>query len=386
MMPTLANYHHYHSIASPLGSLYSKQGVKGFPRLQPALTFLLSQLKTPSLQAEQLVDLSDSGGIGLLSSAQAVTVAGTSRASLRCAEKNRSQHENATIKAAASWQLEPASCDVLWLLPGSDKGTARVRADLQGAARALQKDGVAYVVMHKDQGAKRYEKIAKELFGMLELIGKEAGWRLCKLTKRLDDHHSLSPETFTAQDFMAQDFMAQTFVARGLELQAAAGVFAAGKLDKGSDFLLTSLDIASYQGKSVLDIGCGYGMLSLELARAGAQVTALDDDWLAVESCRANAARHQLDIRVHHSDVNSALDANETFDAVVMNPPFHLGKQVLFDVPLAFLAAAYQHLEVGGHMTLVANRALPYEAALAGWAKWCELERSSAFKVLRAWR
>ena len=56
------------------------------------------------------------------------------------------------------------------------------------------------------------------------------------------------------------------------------------------------------------------------------------------------------------------------------------------DVPRAFLAAAYERLRPGGTLTLVANRALPYERELEGFSSWETLFTNSQFKVLRAVR
>ena len=86
-----------------------------------------------------------------------------------------------------------------------------------------------------------------------------------------------------------------------------------------------------------------------------------------------------------HSDVDSEIQG-ETFDTVLMNPPFHVGKQVAMDVPRAFLAAAHEHVRPGGTLTLVANRALPYERDLEQWASFETLAVSKQFKVLRAVR
>ena len=114
-------------------------------------------------------------------------------------------------------------------------------------------------------------------------------------------------------------------------------------------------------------------------------MTAADDDLLAVRSTYRNAQTYGADVRALHSDVDSELQ-DETFDAVLMNPPFHVGKQVLMDVPGAFLAAAFERLRPGGTLALVANRALPYERELQGFSSFETLFADGPFKVLRAIR
>lgn len=374
-MPSLELYHQFQPIATPWGTLLSKKGIKGFPRLHPALMLMMQHIPPSDLQVEHLVDSSDSAGIGLLTPAKQVSVVGISEASLRCARVNQTKHANAHIFPAANWQLEASSADIILHLPSSDRGTARVHAELQGIAHSLKKGGCAYIVMHKEQGAKRYEKMAGTLLGECEVIAKQAGWRLSQARKTQEPTNlSVEPIHFKAQ---------------GFNLQAIQGVFAAGKLDKGSALLLDTLELANYQGKRVLDIGCGYGILSLVLARAGAHVTALDDDYLAIKSCYANFQQTNLKARILHSDVSSALQPDEPFDAVIMNPPFHLGKQVLWDIPLAFLATAQQYLRRGGTLIFVANQGLNYEKHLDAstvWTRWHCIRQAQGFKILQAWR
>ena len=50
--------------------------------------------------------------------------------------------------------------------------------------------------------------------------------------------------------------------------------------------------------------------------------------------------------------------------AVVMNPPFHVGRAAAPELGVAFLKAAHRGLAPDGRVWLVANRQLPYEAAL----------------------
>jgi 16S rRNA (guanine1207-N2)-methyltransferase len=295
----------------------------------------------------------------------------SSRAVLRALQKFTQGLLEVDLLAGALWDLPKNQAEMLFLMPQTDKGNLRVEAELIGACNALKHDGLAYLVMHKDQGAKRYETLARELFGDLEVLDKEAGWRLCKAVKRVDQPYEVKKPQFTVL---------------GLKLQAEPGIYAAGKLDPGTAFLLQNYDMTSLRGKKVLDIGCGYGLLSLKAALADAAVTALDDDLLAVRSTHLNAEHYGLDIRVLHSDVNSELHDDERFDAVVTNPPFHVGKQVMLDVPQAFIAAAYKHLSPGGELILVANKVLAYERLLGYFAYWETLATNQQFKVLRAIR
>jgi release factor glutamine methyltransferase len=75
----------------------------------------------------------------------------------------------------------------------------------------------------------------------------------------------------------------------------------------------------------IADVGTGSGCIALALAKElpQAEIHATDISSAALEIARANAARHQLERRVHwhHSDLLQGL-APDSFDFVVSNPPY----------------------------------------------------------------
>ena len=365
----LRDYHRLESHPLQNGRYVTKKGVRGYPDV-PAGAVLLA--KQADLSADKVSDLTFSAGFVALAAlrqgAKEVCVVESSRAALRCTKETFSD-KPVTLVAGAPWDVPAESTGLVCLALQTDKGTARVLAEFAGAHAALVRGGVAYFVMHKDGGAKRYEKRAAALFGNSRVVAKEGGWRLSRAIKQ-----EVSEE---------QEVQPLVFEVAGLNLEAFPGVYAAGKLDPGTAFLLETLDLSPLLGQRVLDLGCGYGLLTLKASLAGASVTALDDDLLAVRSTHRNAERYGLDVRALHSDVDSEIQG-ETFDAVLMNPPFHVGKQVVMDVPRAFLAAAHAHLRPSGTLTLVANKALPYERDLERWASFETLAVNGQFKVLKA--
>ena len=68
--------------------------------------------------------------------------------------------------------------------------------------------------------------------------------------------------------------------------------------------------------------------------------------------------------KVVWADLRRPLEGLADFDFVVMNPPFHDGGAEDKALGVAFIAAASQMLSKRGVCWLVANRHLPYEAAL----------------------
>ncbi len=365
----LTRYHALEPGSLPDGRRYwVKRGLRGYP-LHPGVALLLGL----GLTGDALLDVSSSGGlVALASRARRKRVLEASQAALRCARATFAEagESGVELAAGAPWDAPPESADVAVLVPQTDRGSARVEAELAGVQRALRVGGSAYIAMHKDQGAKRYEKRAQALFGEITVLAREGGWRVVRAVRK--NAPAAPPEPLA-------------FSVTGLSLQAAPGVFAAGKLDPGTARLLEAVPLTTFAGQRVLELGCGYGIIALGASLAGAEVTALDDDLLAVRATHQNARHYGADVRALHSDVDSELQG-ETFDVVLMNPPFHVGKQVVLDVPRAFLAAAYTRLRPGGTLVLVANRALPYERDLESFAHAETLYSDAHFKVLRAVR
>lgn len=151
---------------------------------------------------------------------------------------------------------------------------------------------------------------------------------------------------------------------RRVQLRTSDGVFSARRLDPGTAVLL---DVAAAQlpppaGGTLLDLGCGYGPVSLWLALQApdATVWAVDVNDRALELTAANAADLGLgNVRVARPE---DVPAELRFDRVMSNPPIRVGKQVLHDILHSWLP----RLAPGGDAALVVNRNLGADS-LAGW-------------------
>lgn len=359
----------------PAGQLITKPGVRGHPDLPPGSSVLQ---RVPLAGDGHFLDASGTAGLGALlaagSGVSQLSVLSDSAAELNCAARTHADRPTAVQAGLLAGELAAAP-DTVLLLPAADRGNARAELEVKAAAAALAPGGRLILVGHKDQGGRRFEGFAGPLFRQAEVIRRDGGWRVLDCRGPLTDQ-PLPPATLG-------------FEAAGLELTALKGTFAAGKLDPGTAQLLAVFPGGDWlAGQQVLDLGCGYGLLALTAALAGATVTAVDDDLAAVRSTALNAERHGLAERLQalHSDLDSALAPAVSFDTVVMNPPFHVGRGVRLDLSRAFVTAAGRRLKAGGELWLVANRALPYEQMFAGWRSVSEVRAEGGFKVLRAVR
>ena len=67
---------------------------------------------------------------------------------------------------------------------------------------------------------------------------------------------------------------------------------------------------------------------------------------------------------------------------MLLNPPFHGGKEVNLDAAHAMFEAASLAVAPGGIILIVANRTLPYESALRQLGEVKTLQNSAGYKVL----
>jgi 16S rRNA (guanine1207-N2)-methyltransferase len=145
-------------------------------------------------------------------------------------------------------------------------------------------------------------------------------------------------------------------------LWSQPGVFSWDRADPGSVRLLEVLPALYGEGA---DLGCGIGLLARAILTSPKvkALTCLDIDGRAV-AC----AEHNLDdgrVKVVWADLRRPLESLADLDFVVMNPPFHDGGAEDKALGVAFIETAARMLGKRGVCWLVANRHLPYEAALA---------------------
>ena len=171
--------------------------------------------------------------------------------------------------------------------------------------------------------------------------------------------------------------------AEGRDWQTLPGMFSADGIDPASALLAEALP-AGLKGVAA-DLGAGWGYLSARLLAKAPGLAALhliESDSRALDCARANVTDPRAVF--HWADATRPLP-RLLVDAVVMNPPFHQGRAARPQLGAAFIKAAAAMLKPSGQVFLVANRHLPYEAALAAsFRKVTELPGSAAFKLVHA--
>lgn len=185
-------------------------------------------------------------------------------------------------------------------------------------------------------------------------------------------------------DALAQAYSLQ--LADGpLQVVSLPGVFAHGRLDRGSALLLEHLD--SLPQGHLLDFGCGAGVIGAALKRRypSSRVSLLDVDAFALASSRLTLARNGLEAElIAGTGIESAPGE---LAAIVSNPPFHQGVHTHYQASENLLTQAARHLREGGELRLVANSFLKYPPLIERHLGPCRtLAEAEGFRIYSARR
>ena len=172
-----------------------------------------------------------------------------------------------------------------------------------------------------------------------------------------------------------------------IELLNHANVFCREGLDIGTRAFLPHLP-KSLLPQRVADLGCGNGVLAIAFALANpqAELTLVDESYMAVQSAKANwrAALGERPATFRAAD-GLADQPKDSLDLVLCNPPFHQQQVVGDFLAWRMFQQARAALVTGGELWIVGNRHLGYHAKLARLFRGVQqVAANPKFVVLRA--
>ncbi len=240
------------------------------------------------------------------------------------------------------------------------KGRLLARRLLLQAYSALRPGGTLLLAGSNNLGVRPAAEDARELVGAGRVVAYKKGNRLIEWQKP----SAQQPLPGWANEpGVAPHSWIEFSAAIGHEtypIRSLPGVFSHDHLDEGTLMLLTRLNIPA--GATVLDMGCGYGIIGLYAASHGAQLVHLtDNNLLAVLSSRESLALNGVrNAMVYGGDLFSPLGETK-YDLVLSNPPFHAGRAVDYEITERLIAQSFQALHYGGQLVIVANRFIRYD-------------------------
>jgi 16S rRNA (guanine1207-N2)-methyltransferase len=281
--------------------------------------------------------------------------------------------------ATAAETASPAEAVIVLLPRSREEG----RALLARALRDVAVGGLVAGAALNDEGARSAEKDLATLLPLAGQISKAHGRAFWTVPRP-----AVLPEA-------TQGLIARWLAADEPRRDAATGlwqrpgVFNEGRLDGGSALLIEHLP-PTLRG-AVADLGAGTGLLSMALLERCPGLQSIDlfeAEDRALELARRNLSEARVPVHFHWHDVAAGVlsDGRARFDAVVSNPPFHVGSRSVPALGRAFIAAAARALKRDGQFLMVANRHLPYEDVLRDvFGRGELLAEQGGFKVYRAW-
>ena len=156
------------------------------------------------------------------------------------------------------------------------------------------------------------------------------------------------------------------------KVQTASGIFSPAGLDKGTAVLLQY--VPTPRGR-ILDIGCGWGPITLAAAEQSPQseVYGVDVNERSIDLARLNAAALGLSNVVVGTP--ESVDPSLQFDTIWSNPPIRIGKDALHELLMLWLP----RLAPGGEAWMVVQKNLGSDSL----QKWLVEQLPSDWKITR---
>lgn len=129
------------------------------------------------------------------------------------------------------------------------------------------------------------------------------------------------------------------------------GVFSKRGLDFGSRTLINTILEKEKLSGTVLDIGCGYGVIGIILSSFfDIDVDMVDVNKRALHLTEMNIKENKVSCNCFYSDIYE--NVTKKYNAIVTNPPIRVGKEILYK----FLFEASNYLVPGGALYFVVNK------------------------------
>ncbi len=152
-----------------------------------------------------------------------------------------------------------------------------------------------------------------------------------------------------------------------IELTNLPNVYSAERLDQGARLLLDYLPQDDTL-ESIIDLGCGNGVLSVKLGQLNpqAKIISVDESFMAVESAKRNLEKNLSSQHRFECLTNNCLDGfpDHSTMFIVCNPPFHQQQAITDHIAWQMFCDAKRVLSKQGKLLVIGNRHLGYDIKL----------------------
>ncbi|MEI8094885.1 MAG: methyltransferase [Spirochaetales bacterium] len=153
-----------------------------------------------------------------------------------------------------------------------------------------------------------------------------------------------------------------------LHLVNHAAVFSREGLDEGTRLLLQHFPKIGPEIRTLVDLGCGNGILGLVAAQRSGRIEifCVDESFMATCSARDSFRASEMGGRAQFLTGDGLEDFEaQSVDLILCNPPFHFQNAQSLEAAYSMFDDAKRVLRPGGELWVVANRHLGHHKALA---------------------
>ena len=248
---------------------------------------------------------------------------------------------------------------------------------IQESKRLLENDGKLFLTGKKAEGIKSLSSKANLILLSPMSFTKNGSTYLSEVTKVIKSNITYLQSSYHDLQSIEGD---------SNNLLSKVGIFGWNKVDEGSKFLIDTVPIYlsrfNQPPETLLDLGCGYGYLSVCASRFNfKRIIATDNNAGALIATERNLARIKIEHEVIGDDAGESI--KENFDSIWSNPPFHSGFSLSTTVLNKFLKSSKNLLTPSGKCLFVVNKFIPIEKLASHYFSTIEiLNKNNTFKVV----
>ena len=164
------------------------------------------------------------------------------------------------------------------------------------------------------------------------------------------------------------------------EFQSNQGVFSKDKLDEGTRVLLETVLDHENDPASLLDLGCGIGIVGIVLANFwDTQLTMIDINSRACALAQKNLDRYSIQAELLNQDgIKEGM-----FECILLNPPIRTGKKMIYSL----FDQCLEHLDKNGRLWIVMRKQHGAQSAMNYFlekeAKVDRIARNKGYWIMR---
>ena len=164
----------------------------------------------------------------------------------------------------------------------------------------------------------------------------------------MEHYYTNNPTTKSCEQIINSKISGEDF-----KFYTDTGVFSKDGVDFGTKVLLENFS-SQKEVANVADIGCGYGVISIVLAKKnpGYSFTMVDVNNRSLVLTKKNIELNRIENKVEIIESSSFDNVKGDFDIVLTNPPIRAGKKIVHQI----MIDSFNHLSESGELWVVIQK------------------------------